>query len=100
MRKGAFDCFTKPVDHNDLLRSFEKATATRSAKNTDMMIGQSEVMLQLKKQVSRVAPSIQHFNRGESGTGKELVAKAIHQMSSRSEEDMVSVNRAASRITH
>ena len=33
MRKGAFDCFTKPVDHNDLLRSIEKATATRSAKS-------------------------------------------------------------------
>ena len=56
MRKGAFDCFTKPVDHNDLLRSIEKATATRSATSADMMIGQSAVMLNLKKQVSRVAP--------------------------------------------
>lgn len=96
MRKGAFDCFTKPVDHNDLLRSIEKATATRSAKSTDMMIGQSEVMLQLKKQVSRVAPlDTTILIGGESGTGKELVAKSIHQMSSRSEKDMVSVNCAA-----
>ena len=96
MRKGAFDCFTKPVDHNDLLRSIEKATATRSAKRTDMMIGQSEVMLQLKKQVSRVAPlDTTILIGGESGTGKELVAKSIHQMSSRSEKDMVSVNCAA-----
>ena len=96
MRKGAFDCFTKPVDHNDLLRSIEKATATRSAKSTDMMIGQSEVMLQLKKQVSRVAPlDTTILIGGESGTGKELVAKSIHQMSPRSEKDMVSVNCAA-----
>jgi len=96
MRKGAFDCFTKPVDHNDLLRSIEKATATRSVKSTDMMIGQSEVMLQLKKQVSRVAPlDTTILIGGESGTGKELVAKSIHQMSSRSEKDMVSVNCAA-----
>ena len=96
MRKGAFDCFTKPVDHNDLLRSIEKATATRSAKSTDMMIGQSEVMLQLKKQVSRVAPlDTTILIGGESVTGKELVAKSIHQMSSRSEKDMVSVNCAA-----
>ena len=96
MRKGAFDCFTKPVDHNDLLRSIEKATAMRSAKSTDMMIGQSEVMLQLKKQVSRVAPlDTTILIGGESGTGKELVAKSIHQMSSRSEKDMVSVNCAA-----
>ena len=96
MRKGAFDCFTKPVDHNDLLRSIEKATATISAKSTDMMIGQSEVMLQLKKQVSRVAPlDTTILIGGESGTGKELVAKSIHQMSSRSEKDMVSVNCAA-----
>ena len=96
MRKGAFDCFTKPVDHNDLLRSIEKATATRSTKSADMMIGQSEVMLQLKKQVSRVAPlDTTILIGGESGTGKELVAKSIHQMSSRSEKDMVSVNCAA-----
>ena len=96
MRKGAFDCFTKPVDHNDLLRSIEKATATRSTKSTDMMIGQSEVMLQLKKQVSRVAPlDTTILIGGESGTGKELVAKSTHQMSSRSEKDMVSVNCAA-----
>ena len=32
---------------------------------------------------------------GESGTGKELVAKSIHQMSSRSEKVMISVNCAA-----
>ncbi len=96
MRKGAFDCFTKPVDHSDLLRSIEKATATRSTKSTDMMIGQSDLMLQLKKQVSRVAPlDTTILIGGESGTGKELVAKSIHQMSSRSEKDMVSVNCAA-----
>ena len=96
MRKGAFDCFTKPVDYNDLLRSIEKATATRSTKSTDMMIGQSEVVLQLKKQVSRVAPlDTTILIGGESGTGKELVAKSIHQMSSRSKKDMVSVNCAA-----
>ena len=27
MRKGAFDCFTKPVDHQDLFRAIEKASA-------------------------------------------------------------------------
>ncbi len=96
MRKGAFDCFTKPVDHNDLLRSIEKATATRSTISTDMMIGQSVVMLKLKKQILRVAPlETTILIGGESGTGKELVAKSIHQMSSRSEKDMISVNCAA-----
>ncbi len=96
MRKGAFDCFTKPIDHKDLLRSIEKATATRSAISTDNMIGQSAVMLKLKKQVLRVAPlDTTILIGGESGTGKELVAKSIHRMSSRSEKDMVSVNCAA-----
>ncbi|MEC8126612.1 MAG: sigma-54 dependent transcriptional regulator [Pseudomonadota bacterium] len=96
MRKGAFDCFTKPVDHKDLLRSIEKATATRAATSADMMIGQSTVMLNLKKQVLRVAPlDTTILIGGESGTGKELVAKSIHQMSSRSEKDMISVNCAA-----
>ena len=96
MRKGAFDCFTKPVDHNDLLRSIEKATATRSSINTNIMIGQSAVMLKLKKQVLRVAPlDTTILIGGESGTGKELVAKSIHRMSSRCENDMISVNCAA-----
>ena len=96
MRKGAFDCFTKPVDHQDLLRAIEKASASGVASTADSMIGQCESMLKLKKQIQRVAPlDTTILIGGESGTGKELVAQSIHQLSSRSSKEMISVNCAA-----
>jgi DNA-binding NtrC family response regulator len=96
MRKGAFDCFTKPVDHQDLLRAIEKASASGVASTADSMIGQCESMLKLKKQIQRVAPlDTTILVGGESGTGKELVAQSIHQLSSRSSKEMISVNCAA-----
>lgn len=96
MRKGAFDCFTKPVDHQDLLRAIEKASSSGVTSTADSMIGQCEIMLKLKKQIQRVAPlDTTILIGGESGTGKELVAQSIHQLSSRSSEEMISVNCAA-----
>ena len=96
MRKGAFDCFTKPVDHQDLLRAIEKASSSGVTSTADSMIGQCEIMLKLKKQIQRVAPlDTTILIGGESGTGKELVAQSIHQMSSRSSKEMISVNCAA-----
>jgi two-component system response regulator HydG len=96
MRKGAFDCFTKPVDHQDLLRAIEKASSSGVTSTADSMIGQCEIMLKLKKQIQRVAPlDTTILIGGESGTGKELVAQSIHQLSSRSSQEMISVNCAA-----
>ncbi len=96
MRKGAFDCFTKPVDHQDLLRAIEKASSSGVTSRADSMIGQCEIMLKLKKQIQRVAPlDTTILIGGESGTGKELVAQSIHQLSSRSSKEMISVNCAA-----
>jgi DNA-binding NtrC family response regulator len=96
MRKGAFDCFTKPVDHQDLLRAIEKASSSGVTSTADSMIGQCEIMLKLKKQIRRVAPlDTTILIGGESGTGKELVAQSIHQLSSRSSKEMISVNCAA-----
>ena len=94
MRKGAFDCLTKPVDHQDLFRAIEKASVTGVA--SDTMIGQCDAMLKLKKQIKRVAPlDTTILIGGESGTGKELVAQSIHQWSSRAANEMISVNCAA-----
>ena len=72
MRKGAFDCFTKPVDQTDLSKAIDRATKTYSAK-VDPMIGHCEPILKLKRQVSRVAPLDKTILiSGEPGTGKEL----------------------------
>ena len=96
MRKGAFDCFTKPVDHHDLLKAVERAAARASQAPQDRMIGHCDIMLKLKKQISRVAPlDTTILIGGESGTGKELVAQAIHGQSQRADREMLSVNCAA-----
>jgi two-component system response regulator HydG len=62
----------------------------------DELIGDSKVMRELKSKIARVstAPGCV-LVRGESGTGKELVARAIHQGSSRADSPMISVNCAA-----
>ena len=96
MRKGAFDCFTKPVDHHDLLKAIERAAARANQASQGGMIGDCDVMLKLKKQISRVAPlDTTILVGGESGTGKELVAQAIHRQSQRTDREMLSVNCAA-----
>ena len=39
MRKGAFDCFTKPVDQTDLSKAVDRATQTYAAKIDPMRTG-------------------------------------------------------------
>ena len=57
------------------------------------IIGDSEVMLELKEKVQMIAPSdISILIRGESGTGKELFAHSIHQLSERSSQPFIKVN--------
>lgn len=60
------------------------------------MVGQSDSMLRVKHLIQRVAATdTAVLLLGESGSGKELVARAIHQRSSRAQKEMVSVNMAA-----
>ena len=64
--------------------------------NTDEMLGESKAMQTLKTKIGRVSRAAGCvLVRGESGAGKELVARAIHQASSRADQPMVSVNCAA-----
>ncbi|HEX7860118.1 MAG TPA: sigma-54 dependent transcriptional regulator [Verrucomicrobiae bacterium] len=60
------------------------------------IIGQSPVMLEIFDVVRQVAPSqTTVLVTGESGTGKELIARAIHQLSSRARAPLVIVHCAA-----
>jgi transcriptional regulator with GAF, ATPase, and Fis domain len=64
--------------------------------STGNMIGRSPLMIELYKEIARVAPTRSTvLILGESGTGKELVAKAIHQNSPRFDKPFVAVNCGA-----
>lgn len=61
-----------------------------------MMVGQSELMMELQSRVARIAAT--HFIvlvEGESGAGKELVAREIHARSTRHRGPFVALNCAA-----
>ena len=60
------------------------------------IIGQSVEMKEIMSVVQQVSPTdITVLITGESGTGKEVIAKAIHQMSTRAQKAMISVNAGA-----
>ncbi|MBI3849862.1 MAG: sigma-54-dependent Fis family transcriptional regulator [Verrucomicrobia bacterium] len=62
----------------------------------ESIIGESPAMKEVFDMVQQVAPTrATVLLQGESGTGKELIAKAIHQLSPRARQPMVSVHCAA-----
>jgi len=62
----------------------------------DNLVGESKVMLELKRLIHKAAQtSSTVLITGESGTGKELVARAIHNLSSRRQNTFVRINCAA-----
>ena len=61
-----------------------------------LLYGSSDAMLDLYKQIERVAPSMATvLIVGESGTGKELVAKTVHTKSHRADKPFIPVNCGA-----
>jgi len=68
----------------------------RSELNFEEIIGKSEALRTVLQQVETVAPTdstVLIF--GETGTGKELIARAIHDLSSRAKNAFVKLNCAA-----
>jgi DNA-binding NtrC family response regulator len=60
------------------------------------MVGRSEAMQKVYRAARLVAPrDTSVLLVGESGTGKELIAKAVHQLSSRADKPMMTINCAA-----
>ncbi|MDR2131093.1 MAG: sigma-54 dependent transcriptional regulator [Odoribacteraceae bacterium] len=107
IRKGAYDFIEKPPDLNRLLVTLKNATEkqrlvheTRSLKSKinklHEMIGDSAAMQRVRLLVERVAASdARVLVTGPSGSGKELVARRLHELSHRRENNFVEVNCAA-----
>ena len=104
-RGGAFDYIAKPFDLDLMLQTVERALAARDEHGTEaeeeelpesVMIGSSPAMVEIYKDVSRVAPTdATVIIEGETGTGKELVARMIHRYSRRANQPFVPVDCAA-----
>ena len=68
----------------------------RTELNFEEIVGKSAVLRRILQQVATVAPTDSTvLIYGETGTGKELVARAIHNLSSRQSNSFVKLNCAA-----
>lgn len=110
MKQGAFDYIVKPVNLEELVLVMQRAVDHRRLVEENRtlqrafserpraasLIGQSKKMMEVFKLVGRVARSrTTVLIQGESGTGKELIARAIHDNSTRASHRFVAVNCSA-----
>jgi two-component system NtrC family response regulator len=107
---GAYDFYLKPIEANTLRLVVDRAHALyelesenrKLLENTDKkvpfakLITNSENILRLCREVEKIADTdARVLITGETGTGKELFARALHDLSSRSNSRFVAVNCAA-----
>ena len=107
VKKGAYDYISKPPDLNRLLITIRNAmdktslvTETKVLKRkvarVQEMIGESAPIKKIKDTIEKVAPTeARVMITGENGVGKELVARWLHEKSSRASGPLVEVNCAA-----
>jgi DNA-binding NtrC family response regulator len=105
MKEGAMDFITKPWENERMTQTllaardtaYQKAGKSTARRDENPMVwGQSEAMLTLKRTVEKVAATDANILiTGENGTGKEMLARAIHALSPRHSQQMVSVDMGA-----
>ena len=105
-KRGAYDFLEKPFQPEHITqkvdqalehqRTIEQSTRDELIHSYEEIVGESASILEVLKIIEKVADTDSTvLVQGESGTGKELVARALHQNSSRREREMVVVNCAA-----
>ena len=109
MREGAYDFVEKPLKRMTIIKSVRKAAEkqqllaeNRSLRNEIKLltrreiVGSSPALRRVLDVATQAAPSSATvLILGESGTGKELVARFIHEHSSRAKAPFVAVNCSA-----
>lgn len=107
IKKGAYDYISKPPDLNRLLITLRNAqdksrllNETKALKKVVSkqfeMVGTSPAIQEIRQMIEKVAPTTARvLINGENGTGKELVARQLHEFSSRSHAPFIEVNCAA-----
>jgi DNA-binding NtrC family response regulator len=110
MRLGAFDYLVKPCSADELIMTVERALEHRNLVvevhhlrsrleqrvSLEQIMGTSPEIKAVYANVERVADT--NFSvliQGESGTGKEVIARAIHDMSGRRNDEFVAVDCGA-----
>ncbi len=109
LKKGAFDFIQKPLDLNRILLTLKHATDTEELKEetkrlrkkvhkskSHPIIGESKAIVEILDMVETVASTdARVLITGGNGAGKELVARQLHNGSSRKSSAFIEVNCAA-----
>ncbi|MEO1856720.1 MAG: sigma-54 dependent transcriptional regulator [Rubritalea sp.] len=118
MRRGAWHFVTKPLNIDELELMIKRALRSKSLESNNQklesenqelrkkvgkqphglepLIGNSPAMAQIHAMITQIAPTkATVLIEGESGTGKEVVANAIHSLSGRPKDTIITVNCAA-----
>ncbi len=110
LKNGAYDYVTKPLDPDEIAHLVRKALEHKRTAQENLrlretvaevahpgdLIGQSAPMRKVCDAIETVGPTdATVLITGESGTGKELVARAIHQASSRKFHPLVAIHCGA-----
>ena len=107
IRRGAYDYLEKPFKaeklivtvqralENAALKRENSALRTRSASSHEL-VGRSSAMIQLNGSIEKVSPTNSRILiSGPPGSGKDLVARLLHERSSRAAGPFVVVNAAS-----
>src|ERR1700689_3319598 len=104
---GAFDYLAKPFEMSQMIDTIKRAEKSFMGEEEDEaaaiddlpeteMIGSSPRMIEIYKQISKVAPTdATVLIEGETGTGKDLIARMIHRNSRRASQSFVPVDCGA-----
>ncbi len=110
MKSGAYDYLLKPFRNDEVVVHLRRIAKQRRlvrenrslreelgrAQSLEGLIGQSRAMREVFQTLRLVAPGeARVLVTGESGTGKELIARAIHNMSSRRSQPLVAISCAS-----